>query len=313
MGISISKYITNWFYQKSNNKTTEISLRRDILAVPWDYEYKLNNGLTLKGHSRSGERTCFFIPELSTYLDAGLQGTSPPHFILLTHGHCDHSHALPMMNINNNNSTILYVLNKTAKYTDDYITSLHQLNKGGQYYGQSNLETRPVEYNQQYPVTIKKRNYQIETFKCYHSVPCVGYGITEIRQKLKEEYSELTGKEIGKLRREGIEINCNKQYPLIAYIGDTTIKVLEDINNKNVFNYPYIIIESTFILPDQIDLAIKNKHTHWQQLIPYVVNHPEITFILIHFSPRYRDQEIIDFFENEKKKLNICNIKAWIN
>jgi ribonuclease Z len=313
MGISISKYITNLFYQKSNSKISEVSSRRDILAVPWDYEYKLNNGLTLKGHSRSGERTCFFIPELSTYLDAGLQGTSPPHLILLTHGHCDHSHALPMMNINNNNSTILYVLNKTAKYTDDYITSLHQLNKGGQYYGQSGLETRPVEYNQQYPVTIKKRNYQIETFKCYHSVPCVGYGITEIRQKLKEEYSELTGKEIGKLRREGIEINCNKQYPLIAYIGDTTIKVLEDINNKNVFNYPYIIIESTFILPDQIDLAIKNKHIHWQQLIPYVVNHPEITFILIHFSPRYRDQEIIDFFENEKKKLNITNIKAWVN
>jgi len=289
--------------------------RRAILAVPWDYKQVLNNGLTLRGHSRSGERTCFYIPELSTYLDAGLQGIGEPLMILLTHGHCDHSHALPMMNIGLDVKTNLYVPRAIAHKAAKYIIAMYQLNNCTD--KACNLDDKypftVVDSYHKYQTTIKKHQYQIETFKCYHSVPSMGFGITELRSKLKDEYLDLPGKEIGKLRKEGVEINYMKEYPLIAYMGDTTIKVFEDELNKNVFNYPYIMIESTYFYPDQIDMAIKHTHTHWTQLRPYVLQHPDIIFILIHFSPRYRDQEIIDFFDNEQKIHSINNIIVWIN
>lgn len=329
MGLTFSKYFekdTSIDNIERNSITTSssqtesldellIKNRRAVLAAPWDYFQKLDNGLTLRGHSRSGERTCFYIAELSTYLDAGLQGLGEPLMVLLTHGHCDHSHALPMMNIGLNIKTNVLVPKEIAKHASDYIMAMYKLNKSS--YIPCNLDNRypftAVESNQKYKKTIKKKNYVIETFKCYHSVPSIGYGITELRKKLKPEYETLEGKEIGQLRKTGVEVTFQKEIPLIAYMGDTTIKALEDEKNESVFNYPYIMIETTFFLPDQVELAIKNTHTHWQHLIPYVLKYPNIKFILIHFSPRYRDQEIIDFFEIEKEKYKINNIIVWIN
>lgn len=289
--------------------------RRDILSYPWDYYKRLNNGLTLRGHSRASERTCFYIKELSLYLDAGIQGVGEPLAILLTHGHCDHSHALPMMNIGLNVQTNVFAPQEITSLSKTFIISMQKLNNASNkiYNIDSMYPFTSVSPYTKYPITIKKKKCIIETFKCYHSVPTVGYGITEIRTKLKQEYESLEGKDIGKLRKDGIEVTYQKEIQLLAYIGDTTISVFNDMNNISVFNYPYIMIECTFFQPDHIDNAISNAHIHWQHLIPFVTKYQDITFILIHFSLRYRDLEILEFFETEKQKLNINNIIVWIN
>jgi hypothetical protein len=38
------------------------------------------------------------------------------------------------------------------------------------------------------------------------------------------------------------------------------------------------------------DIAINKQHIHWKQLKPYILNNPEITFMLFHFSLKYKDQ-----------------------
>jgi hypothetical protein len=46
----------------------------------------------------------------------------------------------------------------------------------------------------------------VEVIQCDHTVPTVGYGFSERRTKLKEQYSALSGAEIGKLRKTGVEV-----------------------------------------------------------------------------------------------------------
>lgn len=53
----------------------------------WNYEFKINNHLTIKGHSRGSEKTCFYIPQLKIYFDAGVQSYLEPKFIFITHCH----------------------------------------------------------------------------------------------------------------------------------------------------------------------------------------------------------------------------------
>lgn len=55
------------------------------------------NGLSVKGYSRGGFKTCFYIPELKVLLDANLNTDYAPDFIFISHSHSDHIHNLPMI------------------------------------------------------------------------------------------------------------------------------------------------------------------------------------------------------------------------
>ena len=137
-------------------------------------------------------------------------------------------------------------------------------------------------------------------------MPCCGYGFTEIRNKLKNEYDYLkgNGKELYKLKKEGIEIMEEKEYPIFCYLGDSTTKVFE---NDKIFEYPFIFTECTFLYDDEEELAKKKGHTVWKNLKPIIKNNPNNTFIIYHFSRRYKETEINEFFEQQ----GIENIIIW--
>jgi ribonuclease Z len=151
-----------------------------------------------------------------------------------------------------------------------------------------------------------KNTINVETFKCHHTVPCVGYGFSENKQKLKEEYKQLPGKEIAKLRMDGVDIYNTITNYFLVFLGDTSHEVLED---KELLKYSTIMIECTFLLEDDLINAEKTKHMHWNHLGPFVLSHPEITFIVYHFSQRYKGTEIKDFFD----KQNYPNVITWIS
>ena len=74
--------------------------------------------------------------------------------------------------------------------------------------------------------TTQQRILQVEVFECDHPIPTISYGFSETKQKLKDQYKSLPGKEIGRLRKEGnIEITLKVINRPAAYVCDTSIDV----------------------------------------------------------------------------------------
>ena len=155
----------------------------------------------------------------------------------------------------------------------------------------------------------KKDKFLVTVFDCIHKVPTVGYAFSEPRSKLKEEYQGKPGKELGQLRKEGVEISEIYIHKMFVYMGDTAATVF-DINPW-LFDYPTIITECTFF-KDEHERAERDGHTHWDSLMPHILAHPNVKFILIHFSLRYSVEEVNEFFADlanrEENPIDISNV-----
>ena len=138
------------------------------------------------------------------------------------------------------------------------------------------------------------------------TVPCLAFGFEDEKKGLKEEYKGLVGRELGALRKKGIAIEDIYYEKTFVYIGDTSERVFE--MNPDLFNYKAIIVECTFLHEDDLDNADKTKHCHWLRLRPIIEAHPECMFILYHFSMRYKESEIADFF---RENCELQNVHPW--
>lgn len=147
----------------------------------------------------------------------------------------------------------------------------------------------------------------IEVFDCNHRIPTISYGISESRQKLRAEYTNLSGKEIAQLRKKGTSVTEEALIPRIAYVCDTTIHVFEI--NAMLLRYPVIMIECTFLRNEDADAD--KSHIFWPELEPFVANNPGIQFMLFHFSQRYKDAEIAEFFDEIIRAKGYGNLNYW--
>tara|TARA_R110002050_G_scaffold124016_2_gene242965 strand:+ start:186 stop:758 length:573 start_codon:yes stop_codon:yes gene_type:complete len=152
-----------------------------------------------------------------------------------------------------------------------------------------------------------KDGMQIRIFNCKHSTPCVGYGIGYLRKKLKKDFEGLSGKEIGQLRKDGMNVTEEVYFPKLVFMGDTTAEALYE-QEELLKQYPVIIVECSFLTDEFEERAKKTKHVFYPALRPFIAAHPDTTFVLIHFSKRYSEQEVADFFLKESLK----NIVPWV-
>jgi ribonuclease Z len=263
------------------------------------------SGFTLTGHSRSAETTGFYIPELGWALDAGLAIDKDVNHVFVTHGHLDHSYNMPSM-LSRHHYTKIFAPPQTATYISTFMHSAMQLN-----------DTQEIPFSRRYSVHAAapgetyeiegKKKYYVKIVECNHSIPCVGYCFLELRSKLKEQYKDMKGNEIGKLRKSGVSVTDDIFCPLFVFMGDTTTAAFA--KNPDLFEFPIIITECTFLVEEHTSEAEDRGHTSWSTLRPYVEAHPNTTFILIHFSLRYKDAEILEFFNNCK----LPNVIAWVD
>lgn len=284
----------------------------------WKTEFKLpGTQWTLSGYSRSAYRTGFYVHGLNMMLDGGPQSFKNPDHIFITHCHGDHIAELPftmIQDVENENVKInLYCPEEAKVELRNYIMQLHNTN--------SLTDTSAVtdSYYNMFPIpnvrskrrtTINKQVMEIDTVGADHSVPTVVYGFSLVKDKLDPKYSSLSGKEIGALRKQGVPITIETVEKKLSYVLDTSIQIFKD--NPFLLDYPIVIVECTFIYDDELALASQKKHIHWLELKPYVVANPKTLFILTHFSLRYRDHLVRDFFDDVAHKEGITNIHPWL-
>ena len=60
---------------------------------------------------------------------------------------------------------------------------------------------------------------------------------------------------------------------------------------------------------EDLEQADKTFHIHWRNLEPIVHKYKENNFILIHFSQRYENSWLTEFFKEKNK----TNVYPWIN
>ena len=274
--------------------------------------YKLKGiEFTIIGFSVAALRTNFFIKELNIMFDGGLSSNYAPSHVFVTHLHTDHIANCPWHfdpgDVTRN--TKFFTPIGTGPRLVNFLEASHPysghnllINQASQLGGAYSVTE--VDMNARTEIEIKGTKYILESIECHHTVRCIGYGLTSIKKKLKPEYIGLKGNEIKELKLNNVDVTHEVETPFFLYLGDTGKEVL--LNNR-ISKYSNIMIECTFLEDSEIERADLTKHIHWVYLKQYIIDHPSITFILYHFSSRYKREFINDFFVRE----NLTNVVVW--
>jgi len=153
--------------------------------------------------------------------------------------------------------------------------------------------------------------------QCHHTTPAVGYVICETRTRLAPEHAHLSGKEIADLRKAGTAVTCSVEVPRLAFLCDTTARVLEEPAVAGlVASCATVMIECTFLDDNMVSEAASRGHICWCEIEAFVEAHPSTTFVLFHFSLRYSDDNILDFFVQRQCEGGghaLSNVVLWLD
>ena len=218
-----------------------------------------------------------------------------PNQAFITHSHADHCYLIPYL-YSRNRKLDIYAPEPCIQYMHPYLKSAQNLN-----------DCQPDSFEKFVlhgvktgnTIDISKNLYSVHVIECVHTVPSVGYLFYERRSKLKDEYKNLDGKSLAQLRKEKVNVSEEVLVPLFAFLGDTLPTVFDQYGEQ-LFKFPYIITECTFLDGEQ---SSDKGHTHWSALRPYVEKNPQCNFVLIHFSCALKDEEIAEFFSKKEAVL----------
>jgi len=275
----------------------------------WKYSYPLpGTPLTIRGHSRGSEKSCFYIPEIKTFLDAGMEAYYNPDYIFVTHCHSDHSFQLPMiltgLDRKGKDPPRIHAPKESQHLFQNFLQTTYELRKGTT---RAKGHFRVTGLSPGQEVDLNKEGYFVRVYDMHHNVPTRGYGVCQRRKKLNPLFLGMEGKDLKKLKDTGIDINIYPEYLHLAYVLDTNIDCFE--TSPGLLQYTNVMVECTFFMDEKEEVT--DHHIHWCQLKLIVRKNPDVNFILIHFSMRYTWEEIDAFFTKQKEEFP--NIMAWMN
>ena len=266
--------------------------------------FALGDSTTLVGRSRAGDATAFCIPELKWVFDCGTRvQTWKPKTIFLTHTHSDHVHSLFQFRDEDRPPTI-YLPKVAVPFVEACLKAYQEMTDCGE--SATETETKKQDYilrgtepNEEILLSQGGNKFTIRTISMDHRIPCLGYSIFKIQSRLKDEYKGLPGKEIGQLKKSGVEITTSVEKPYFCFMGDTTAKVFADYPEIPI-QHSTIVVECSFIDAKSKERAKITKHMHWDDLQPIVASHPNTMFVLIHFSLKYSALTLRKFFQEQQ-------------
>ena len=126
----------------------------------------------------------------------------------------------------------------------------------------------------------------------------LAYVVYDTKRKLKHEYVDADPKRLVALKKAGVEITDLVFDRLVTYVGDSTMDTYtpEDERNAKIFDSKVVLLETTFLAPEDRQKAKDRGHTEWSELIEFLAaNHEKWRtekFILKHFSLKTDMEEL---------------------
>jgi ribonuclease BN (tRNA processing enzyme) len=267
----------------------------------WEKEHDIDGNYKLRGFSRGSLRTGFILYPHKIFLDAGVPSQIKPNMILITHSHQDHIDSLYTHLIDNKKIDVIANIN-LIPFLQMYLDASKSLNcmEKKKF---TNWNPKPII--KQLKVIVNSTKINIEAISLDHEVECYGYGISEIRTKLKEEYIGKKQEELNILAKTN-ELSNEYLYPILFFCGDMGYTSLNDLPYNK---YSLFVIECSFLNDEHIKEAEEKQHLHIKHLLPIVEKYININFIFIHFSCRYNKSEIKEY---SKKYSHLKNVIFWI-
>ena len=107
-----------------------------------------------------------------------------------------------------------------------------------------------------------------------------------------------------------MQVSEEIQIPRFVFLGDTTDRVFTEC--PEILAYPVIIVECTHLYPEHEEAAEPSGHMHYHGIERVAKATPNTTFVLIHWSLRYKVEEVAQFFEKlGERRLN--NVYPWLS
>lgn len=245
---------------------------------------------TIRGASLGGMYTALHVPELDALFDIGIPVRSACGVsnLFLSHPHVDHVGALVtflgMRGLTGVQTPLRVFLpagvEDGLQASLDAISSLHRW--------PLSFEAVPMKPGDTFQL---RRDLWVRAIRTYHPVPCLGFLFYQTVRKLKPEFADLPGPEIGRLRKQGAPIFTEQDRNIFAYATDTLPRVLD--TSPEIFDAHTLVLECTF-LDDRkpVSKARAGCHIHLDELLPRLDRCNNEALVLMHFSQLYKPREV---------------------
>lgn len=252
---------------------------------------------TITAFSISALSTYVMIPELSSVFDLGECPVAavPLERVFISHAHGDHARCL----LRHESLRRLLGMNPATYYipaqSHEGFLELSRAWKTLERVNPNRFEYPHFHPMREGDVVWLHRQLAAKAFRVNHTLPSLGYTLFDVRKKLKPEFHGRPGPELARLRKEGVSFEEELWLPRLTYIGDSTIETL--YREQHIGQSRILIIELTFLMDDDRELARRRGHTHLLDLADFLRECPDVLqnrhIVLKHFSMRYDRRFIV--------------------
>lgn len=252
-----------------------------------------HKNIKLLGYSMAGISTSIVFPEADVCFDVaqGLPYQLPVNTLLITHGHLDHASGIPYLI---GQKAMTGQLPPVFYMPQALVQPMRQMMKIW-----SEIEAHTYQFRFQAIAPGEeaplKAPYFFRPFTTEHRVPSQGYTVFLKKKSLKVQFRGLEPDELGRLRREGADLDEFTDEPVISFTGDTKIEFLK---NPTVAQSRVLIMEVTYWDGKKsVANAREWGHIHFDEFLQQLPSIKSEKILLIHASARYSTRELLKIMD----------------